>query len=71
MVATVAMGNPTGSGTYEWESGVLTNDTTYQFAVRIGTNAWPAGTESVNVDTYAATADSDEPNAPDLEVELA
>jgi len=62
----VAMSHPTAADWYTWSSGVLVNEQEYLFCVRIGTDAWPAGIETQNTDTCAATADSDVPATPVL-----
>jgi len=68
LLATVAMGALAAATWFSWTSEALTNDVTYQFCVRIGTAAWPAGLETSNTDLHAATADSDVPVAPVLSV---
>jgi len=68
--ATVAMGGPSSATRFTWTSGALTNETIYQFAIRIGTAAWPAGIETANTDAHSATADADEPAAPVLSLSV-
>jgi len=66
-VGTVTMDFPTAPTSYSWDSGVLVNDT-YLYAVRIGTDVWPAGIETTNDDTHEVTTDDDVPAATDLVV---
>jgi hypothetical protein len=67
--ATVALSHPTSAARGSWTSAALT-DGDYQFCVRIGTDAWPAGLETSNSDLHAATANDDVPTAPILTAQV-
>ena len=65
----VLMDRPTAAARHTWQSGPLTDGHEYRFVVRIATAPWLDGVESQNTDEPAATANADEPAAPELAVE--
>ena len=67
-IDTVTMDFPTAPTRYEWDSGVLANDT-YLYAVRIST-AIAGGYETENTDTHEVTTNDDVPAAVDLIAEV-
>ena len=69
-LATVAMGRPTATGRWSWQSDVLEDGQAYLFVVRIATQPWPHDIETRNTDEVYATADSDVPAAPTLQAQL-
>ena len=57
------MAGPSSATRYTWTSGPLAHGTTYRFAVRAATAAYPSGIETQNTDVHAATADTTVPAA--------
>ena len=68
--ATVPMNSPMKATRYTWQSEPLPDGQTCHFTIRIATTPWPAGTETQNTDTRAATTDSSVPSAPILSAQV-
>jgi len=70
-LVTVVEGRPIATGRWSWQSAPLTDGQAYRFTIRTATAPWPDGLETQNTDAQAATADVDQPAAPDLTAVLA
>jgi len=68
--ATVSLGNPTSAARYTYQSAPLTDGQTYRFVVKVATAPWPAGIETQNTDEHTVMVDTEQPDAPELVLEL-